>query len=72
MGELAHRIDLVPVEPTGGGTVELTEMDVRLIRHWSKCGHSGARLALAFGVTPSAISLILSGKRWAQVGDGQS
>lgn len=50
------------------GHAKLTGADVVLIRERAERGATGKALADQYGVQPSAITMILTGKRWAHAG----
>lgn len=49
-------------------TSKLTEIDVHFIRYWLKKGYSKEIIGKTFGVTPSNICHIASGKSWSWLG----
>ena len=58
LGNKAARGDALP-------HTKVTETDVREIRRRCAAGESQRRVAMGYGITQSAVSLIVSGKNWA-------
>ena len=46
---------------------KLNDTDVRFIRHWLKCGHTQKEIGKAFGVWPSTIGDINTGRKWSHL-----
>ena len=64
----AYRTGLKSAKGQKAGSVKLTEVEVRQIRHRYANGESQRELAVNFGMTRPAIQQIVTGRSWPHVG----